>query len=315
MSHPALTDRYGRTMRKLRISLLDACNMRCVYCMPDDPVFSPQRDWIVAEEIVQIASHLVGMGLEEIRLTGGEPTLRPDLVAIAQSLSALPLQKLGLTSNGLVLERLLPALKATQCKHLNISLDSLDRGNFTRITQRDALPAVLRTLLTARDLGFSVKVNVVMLRGLNDHELLDFIDWSGREAIPVRFLEAMNIGVMQPQFTARLLPAEAMLATIRSFYHLTPLHDAPDATAFRFRADNGADIGFIASESKPFCGDCSRLRLTANGHLRPCLFTEQGIDMRGLAPQHYPAALASLLELKPAGRIAHVAQPMYQIGG
>ncbi len=315
MTHPALRDRHGRTMRKLRVSLLDACNMRCVYCMPEDPQFLAREQWASADEILHISRELVTLGLEEIRLTGGEPTLRPDLMEIIEGLSDLPLHKLGMTSNGLLLEKHLGALQQTQCQHLNISLDSLDAENFARITRRDAHATVMRTILLARDLGFKVKINAVILRGLNDHELLDFVNWSGREGIPVRFLEAMNIGVMQPHFQARLVPAAEMLTTIRAHYQLAAQLDKADATAFRYLADNYADVGFIASESQPFCGDCSRLRLTAQGHLRPCLFTEKGIDMRGLAAEYYPAALASLLEMKPIGRIAHVAQAMYQIGG
>ena len=312
---PALPDKYGRRMRKLRISLLDACNMRCVYCMPDKAHFMPREAWASTEEIVRISGYLCALGIEEIRLTGGEPTLRPELLSIVEGLSCLPLAKLGLTSNGILLGPHLEALEATACKYLNISLDSLSPENFLRITQRDVFETVMSTVLRARDKGFCVKINVVALRGLNDHEVLDFVDWSGRESIAVRFLEVMNIGVMEKDFIKRLIPAAEMIAVIRKHYQLVAQIDAADATAYRFQADNGADIGFIASESEPFCGNCSRLRLTPQGHLRPCLFTNTGIDLKGLAFAHYPAMLASLLELKPPGRVAHVAQPMYQIGG
>jgi cyclic pyranopterin phosphate synthase len=301
MTHPALKDRHGRIMRKLRISLLDACNMRCVYCMPEHPHFLPQKDWATAGELTAIARNLCALGIEEIRLTGGEPTLRPDMMAIVEGLSALPLSKFGLTSNGLLLGPYLDRLKKTRCQYLNISLDSLDRVNFQRITRNTGFDKVLSAILRARDLGFTVKVNAVALRGLNDHEVLDFVDWSGRERIAVRFLEAMNIGVMQAEFVKRLVPAAEMITQIRKSYHLTPQAGPADATAYTFKADNGADIGFIASETQPFCGTCSRLRLTPQGHLRPCLFKE--------------TALASLLEMKPVGRPHNVAQPMHQIGG
>ncbi len=315
MSHPAMQDRHGRIMRKLRISLLDACNMRCVYCMPEQPVFTSRKDWASADELIAIAGNLCALGIEEIRLTGGEPTLRPDMLDIVYGLSGLPLKKLGLTSNGLLLGGYLDALKDTSCRYLNISLDSLEKKNFNRITKRDVFDVVMATILRARDLGFHVKVNAVALRGLNDYEVLNFVDWSGREGIAVRFLEAMNIGVMQAEFTKRLIPAHEMIKTIREHYHLTKQLSPVDATAYTFKADNGADIGFIASESEPFCGTCSRLRLTPQGQLRPCLFKETGIDFRRLAPEYYPAALASLLEMKPGGRLRHITQPMYQIGG
>ncbi len=311
-----LQDKHGRRMRKLRISLLDACNMRCVYCMPEKPHFTPQEDWASAEEIVRIAGHLCALGIEEIRLTGGEPTLRADMLAIAEGLSGLGARKLGLTSNGLLLGEKLEALKTrTDLRFLNISMDSLDRDNFARITRKDVFETVHGTILKARDMGFSVKVNVVALRGLNDHEVLDFVDWSGREGVAVRFLEAMNIGVMEKDFAQRLIPAREMIGEIRKHYKLTAQVGEVDATAYTFVADNGADVGFIASESEPFCGNCSRLRLTAQGHLRPCLFTHTGINLKGVAFEHYPAAIASILDLKPGGRMAHVAQPMYQIGG
>ena len=313
--HAVMTDKHGRRMRKLRISLLDACNMRCVYCMPEQPHFLPKADWATAAELISIAEKLCALGIEEIRLTGGEPTLRPELLEIVEGLSQLPLQKLGLTSNALLLEDKLPALLAANCRYLNISLDSLNHENFQRITKRDALPAVMRSILRARNMGFAVKINVVALRGLNDHEVLDFVDWSGREGIALRFLEAMNIGVMQQQFVARLIPAREMIATISKHYRLTPKIDAPDATAYTFTVDNGADIGFIASESEPFCGGCSRLRLTPQGQIRPCLFMETGINLKPLTLEEYPAALAAVIAMKPAGRIEHVAQPMYQIGG
>jgi cyclic pyranopterin phosphate synthase len=215
----------------------------------------------------------------------------------------------------LLLSGLLDELAQTQCRYLNISLDSLDRNNFLRITRRDALHAVLDAILRARDLGFYVKVNAVALRSLNDHEVLDFVDWSGREQIPVRFLEAMNIGVMRSNFTQRLITARELIATIRTQYILRPKPNEMDATAYSFTADNGADIGFIASESEPFCGGCSRLRLTPKGHIRPCLFKDEGIDLKPLALEDYPEALARIIRMKPIGRIAHVAQPMYQIGG
>jgi cyclic pyranopterin phosphate synthase len=313
--HPVMLDSHGRRMRKLRISLLDACNMRCIYCMPEHPTFTPQEDCASADDLVRIAGNLCALGIEEIRLTGGEPTLRKDMMDIVRGLSELTLAKLGLTSNALLLGGMLGELAPTECRYLNISLDSLDATNFLRITRRDALDTVLSTILRARDLGFHVKVNVVAMRGLNDHEVLDFVDWAGRERIAVRFLEAMNIGVMQPEFAARLLPARDMIASIRKEYRLTPNTIEADATAYTFTADNGADIGFIASESEPFCGSCSRLRLTPKGHLRPCLFKDTGIDLKPLTLAEYPAVLADVIRLKPTGRIAHVAQPMHQIGG
>ena len=313
--HEVMVDKYGRRMRKLRISLLDACNMRCVYCMPDTPNFMPKEDWASAAQLIKIADNMCQLGIEEIRLTGGEPTLRKDLMPIIEGLSELPLQKLGLTTNAILLERILDDLITTNCQHINISLDSLNPENFLRITKRDVFDNVLRAALAARDMGFKVKVNVVVLRDLNDHEVLDFVKWSARENIPVRFLEVMNIGVMKADFKTRTIPARDMIAEIKKYYNLSPQNDAVDATAYTFKADNGADIGFIASESEPFCHSCSRLRLTPQGHIRPCLFTNTGINLKPLDLADYPLVLKNIIKMKPAGRLEHIAQPMYQIGG
>ncbi len=313
--HLPMIDHIGRKMRKLRVSLLDACNMRCVYCMPDNPLFLSRADWLPASELTRITSNLVTLGIEEIRLTGGEPTLRNDLMDIVQNMSKLSVQKLGLTTNGIKLDSFLDELRETECRYLNISLDSLHPETFSRITKHGAFHAVVRGILKARDLGFHVKVNTVVLRGINDQEIPDFVEWSAREAIAVRFLEVMNIGVMKQRFSKQFVAAREMITCIEQRYKLTRKLDAHDATAYTFRAENGADIGFIASESEAFCGTCSRLRLTSQGVLRPCLFANTGIDLKPLALDDYPHALQKALALKPTDRISHIEQPMYQIGG
>ena len=175
---------------------------------------------------------------------------------------------------------------------------------------------MLKAVLSARDKGFKVKVNAVILRGLNDHEIVDFVEWSAREKIPIRFLEVMNIGVMKPDFKNRTIPASEMINTIKTHFHLTPQDDEIDATAYTFHADNGANVGFIASESQAFCGSCSRLRLTPQGHIRPCLFTDTGIDLKTSIFRRLSINPAKkLISMKPIGRLEHIAQPMYQIGG
>jgi len=310
-----MIDKHGRCMRKLRISLLDACNLRCLYCMPEHPTFMPQKDWASAEDLVQITRNLVILGIEEIRLTGGEPLIRRDFIEIANELSTLPVKKLGLTTNAVLLAPYLPLLQHTSLQHINISLDSLDTENFIRITHRDKFNTVIDAILTAKALGFTVKVNAVIMRGVNDHELPAFVEWSAVHDIPVRFLEVMNIGVMKSQFQERFVPASDMMAMLRVDYQLSALNDMPDSTARNFRVSNGAKIGFITSESNPFCTGCSRLRLTPKGQIRPCLFMKEGIDLKSLAPEDYPKALATIIAMKPIGRIPHQPQPMYQIGG
>jgi len=310
-----LVDKHGRRMRKLRISLLDACNLRCLYCMPEHPTFMPKKDWASAKDLVRISSNLVSLGIEEIRLTGGEPLLRQDFIEIAKELSILPIKKLGLTTNALMLAPYLKPLQDTNLKYINISLDSLDAKNFYSITRRNEFDTVTGTILAAKRLGFIIKINAVIMKGVNEHELPSFVKWSAENDIPVRFLEVMNVGVMKSQFRERFLPASDMMTMLRADYQLNALNDMPDSTARNFRVSNGATIGFITSESNPFCTGCSRLRLTPKGQIRPCLFMKEGIDLKPLAPEDYPVALASTLSLKPIGRIPHQPQPMYQIGG
>lgn len=310
-----LVDKHGRRMRKLRISLLDACNLRCLYCMPEHPTFMPQKDWASATDLVRITRNLVKLGIEEVRLTGGEPLLRQDFIEIANELSTLPVKKLGLTTNALLLARHLPLLQHSKLQHLNISLDSLNAESFFRITRRDKFNTVMDAILTAKALGFVVKVNTVIMKGVNDHELPAFVEWSAVHNIPVRFLEVMNVGVMKSQFQERFLPASDMKTMLKADYQLSRLNDTPDSTSRNFRVSNGAKVGFIASESNPFCTGCSRLRLTPKGQIRPCLFMEEGINLKPLTLEDYSEVLPTLMAMKPIRRILHQPQPMYQIGG
>ncbi len=310
-----MIDKHGRRMRKLRISLLDACNLRCLYCMPEHPTFMPQKDWASAEDLAYITRNLVSMGIEEVRLTGGEPLMRRDFLVIAKALSLLPIRKLALTTNALLLAPYLPLLQHTKLKYLNISLDSLDAENYNRITRRDAFATVMDAIVAAKALGYIVKINTVIMRGVNDHELSAFVEWSAAHDIPVRFLEVMNIGVMKARFQEHFLPAADMKTMLTTDYQLNRLNDTSDSTSRNFRVSNGAEIGFITSESNPFCTGCSRLRLTPKGHIRPCLFMQEGIDLKSLTPREYPAVLAAIIAMKPVERIPHQPQPMYQIGG
>lgn len=312
---PALTDGYGRTMRKLRLSLLDACNFRCAYCMPAEPQFLPWASLLTPAEIVATCTELVRLGITQIRLTGGEPTLRRDFDEIALALSGLPLEKLGLTTNAFLLDQKLELLADTRCRHINISLDSLQPARFAAITGSDSLIRVRANALAAHARGFHVKVNVVVVRGCNDDELLDFAAFSAEHGIPVRFLELMKIGPRYREFDRLFVPADEMLQRLERTHALVPVTVSADSTSFVFRTPAGAELGFIASESRPFCGDCSRLRLSANGFLRACLMSEHGLNVRGLPPARLREAVGAVMRLKPGGRLPHIEQAMYQIGG
>ncbi len=311
-----LIDRYGRRIKKLRVSIMDLCNLRCFYCMPEKMQFMPKSQWLSSREIQNICQSLKGLGLEELRITGGEPTLRSDFIDIVEKLSELKFKKMGLTTNGVVLSRFLPALQNTSVSSINISLDSLDPENFFRITRRKEFYSVLDSIYMARDLGFQVKINCVVMKGVNDNEILDFVKFSAKEQIEVRFLELMKIGqACRLPLSDAFLPADSMIDTILSKYSLTKENVPLDATAFVYRISNGARIGFIASESKPFCGHCSRWRLSANGMLRACLMKEDGVNVRHKDTGELEQCLHQLLDLKPIERAKSIKQDMYQIGG
>jgi len=310
-----LIDNYGRRIRKLRVSLLDACNFRCVYCMPLNPVFMDSSRWLRPEEIESVCATLVDFGLEQIRLTGGEPTLRNDFRDIVLRLSSLPIKKLGLTTNGWDLAKELDFLSDTNCRHINISLDSLTKEIFNRITRRDNFDKVLDSVLSAKRLGFHVKINTVLMKGINDHEIFDFIRFSAEHDVEVRFLELMSIGQVNGSKDKLFVPASDIIQMISNTEELTAEQNECDSTSFNYKTLSGASIGFIASETLPFCHNCSRWRLSADGFLRACLMSEKGIYIRDVEPENYKSKLNELLIMKPYRKIERVEQDMYKIGG
>lgn len=313
-----LVDSYGRRVRKLRFSLNEACNMRCMYCMPPGQSYCFDNNFLSAQEIRHIVKNLVDFGIEEVRLTGGEPLLRKDFTAIAGELSNIGLKKLGLTTNAVMLEKLLPDLKKTELTHINISLDSLDPAVFRRITNLNSLHKTLRSIEKALNLGFRVKLNTVMLKGVNDEEVSSFMDFAAETGVETRFLELMRIGAANEYHSKRFISASEIISKISRDWDLSPLNDAPDSTSFNFRAaKNGKEavVGFIASESRPFCGSCSRLRITSRGELRPCIMLDAGPSLRGARPEDYEKILREIIEQKPLRRLERYQAGMNKIGG
>lgn len=312
---PVLNDPHGRWIRKLRVSLTDVCNLRCTYCMPANVRFQPASTLLPPDELVGMVAGLVDEGIRQIRLTGGEPLARREFREIAEGVAALPLGKFGLTTNGYWLEEHLPFLAGIGCRHVNVSLDSLQADRFEAITRTPFFDRVMSALLEAKAAGFPVKVNVVLIRGANDDEVEDFAAFSAEHGIPVRFLEYMKIGPQRGQHDELFVPAGEVIERLRLRHTLTPVEAEADATAFSFRTDDGAEIGFIASESRPFCDTCSRLRLSARGKLRACLMSEDGLSLVGVPREDYPEVLAEVMAMKPTGRLPEIAQPMHEIGG
>ena len=310
-----LKDFHGRHIHKLRLSLLDACNFRCIYCMPQNPRFMPSKFLLDRGEIAGITKILASLGIDEIRVTGGEPSLRPEFLQIVEDLSQLNLKKLGLTSNGFNLYKFLPALKNTECQHINFSLDGLSSKVFQKMTGSDTLKGVLKSLFVAKELDFKVKINAVVMRGFNDGEVENFVEFSARHGIEVRFLELMRIGVARQNFEKHFVSAGEIISRLKERWSLTLADSAPDSTSFSYYLNNGAHIGFIASESRPFCGNCSRLRLSANGVLHPCLMVDSGVSLKGQTREKMEQLLLRIMDQKPTGRIFDVERPMNQIGG
>lgn len=282
-----LIDTHGRTVRDLRLSITDRCNLRCVYCMPAEGMPWLSKDHLLTyEELTRLARVALECGVEGIRLTGGEPTVRAELPTLVRMLHALaPELDLSLTTNGLKLVELAPALRDAGLVRVNVSLDTLDRARFHQLARRDRLDDVLAGFAAAKRAGFTpIKVNAVLMRGFNDDEVLPLARWAREEGFELRFIEWMPLDFQRQWDRAKLVSADEILATLESEFALEPsADDDPSAPArtFRYR-DGGGRVGIIASVTRPFCGQCDRIRLTADGQLRTCLFSVREYDFRGV---------------------------------
>ena len=295
-----LVDAHGRTIGDLRISVTDRCNFRCQYCLPAEGLPWLDRAEVLSyEEIARIAGLLARMGVSDVRLTGGEPLARRHLHRLVAMLAADPhVQDLSLTTNGYLLRRQLTDLVAAGLRRLNVSLDALAPDTFFELTRRDALAEVLAGLEAAEAHAElrPIKVNVVALRGFTEDEVLRFADLARRRPYEVRFIEWMPLdadGKWQPE---KVLANSEVRAMIEAVHPLEPLGRDPHATARRYAfADGSGTLGFVSPVSQPFCGDCNRIRLTADGRLRTCLFSVNETDLR--APLRGGAADAELEEI------------------
>jgi cyclic pyranopterin phosphate synthase len=280
-----LRDGHGRLIGDLRVSVTDRCNFRCQYCMPADGLPWLQRtELLTFEEIVRVVRTLVPLGVRSVRLTGGEPLVRRELPKLITMLSAIDgLEDLSLTTNGYLLERMADELVDAGLERINVSLDSLSRDRFFQITRRDSLPQVIRGLETLErfpQLG-PVKVNCVAMRGFTEDEVIPFAELARRKPYQVRFIEFMPLDADHAWSEDRVLPGAEIRRMIDRVYPIEPLEREAHATArvWRFR-DGRGEIGFVDPVSEPFCADCDRIRLTAEGKLRTCLFSLHETDLR-----------------------------------
>ncbi len=280
-----LVDGHGRRIQDVRISVTDRCNFRCQYCMPAEGLPWLERSGVLSfEEIERIVGLLVDMGVHDVRLTGGEPLVRRDFPQLAARLAALPgLQDLSVTTNGFLLERDADALVAAGVHRFNISIDSLQRDRFFELTRRDALPKVLAGIeqLARHPEAHPIKINAVAIRGFTEEEALPFARFAREHPYEVRFIEFMPLDADRNWTPESVLSGAEIREAISAVYPLEPVEREPSATARVYRfADGQGQIGFIDPVSDPFCGDCNRIRLTADGKLRTCLFSVGETDLR-----------------------------------
>jgi cyclic pyranopterin phosphate synthase len=326
-----LVDTFGRVHTDLRISVTDRCNFRCSYCMPAENMkWLPREGILTYEEIVRVARVLKDLGVTAVRLTGGEPLVRADLPVLVRKLSALGFDDLSLTTNGVGLPHLAGALYDAGLRRVNVSCDSLNRERFAAITRRDALNAVLAGMDAAEAAGLApVKINVVLMRGVNEDEVVDFAAFARETARPVRFIEYMPLDAAHAWERPDVVPGQEIVERINAVFPLEAVGSRDDdpAPADRYRfVDGHGEVGVIASVTDAFCGTCNRLRLTADGALRNCLFATQESSVRdllrsGASDADLEALCRHVVWLKRAGHgiddpgFAPPERPMSQIGG
>jgi GTP 3',8-cyclase len=300
-----LVDSHGRVMRDLRVSVTDRCNFRCMYCLPETeaaenfyrnrwatvvnpaPIarqWQPKQNILSFEEVERVVRLAVSLGIEKVRITGGEPLLRQDVEELIARLGRIDgIRDLAMTTNGFLFQKKAAALRAAGLQRVSFSCDSLDPDNFKRITGRNGLTELLASVRLARELGFApVKVNAVIIRGINDHEIETLAEFAARESLSMRFIEFMPLDSGRAWQREMVVPGSEILRRLQARFELGAVSSAnASETAKRWRLGGStAEIGIIAPVSEPFCGHCNRLRLTADGKMRTCLFSVVEHDFR-----------------------------------
>jgi cyclic pyranopterin phosphate synthase len=282
-----LVDSFGRPHNNLRISVTDRCNIRCVYCMPEQVEFLPRAQLLSFEEIERFVRIAVTLGIDKVRLTGGEPLVRRDLPVLIEKLAAIPgIKDIGLTTNGILLAPVARALWDAGLRRINVSLDTMDAGKFQQLTRRTGFEQVIEGILAAKETGFEpVKVNAIAMRGVTEDDVVPLARFSRQHGLELRYIEYMPLdGGHQWEREKVLFAADIIDLLERGIGPLRPVVDQdPRAPALDYDwVDGGGRIGFIASVSRPFCLSCNRIRLTSDGKLRNCLFALEETDIRGL---------------------------------
>ncbi|MCS6964103.1 GTP 3',8-cyclase MoaA [Thermoflexus sp.] len=323
-------DQFGRHIRYLRISLTDRCNLRCVYCMPEKMVFLPREELLTDEELIRLVRLFAELGFDKIRLTGGEPTVRPHLVELVTRMAAFPgIREISMTTNGLRLKALAEPLARAGLKRVNVSLDTLDPEKFRRITRWGHLEEVWEGILAAEAAGLTpIKLNAVVVRGYNDQDIPDLAALTLTRPWQVRFIEVMPFADVAPFAQQAIVSTAEMIQILEGeFGPLEPVNDGRldgEARVYRIRGAVGS-VGFISPVSEPFCAQCNRVRLTAEGRLRLCLLRDDEVDLReplraGASDEELKALIRAAIWRKPWGHglpegVIPMARVMSQIGG
>ncbi len=309
MALPPLTDPFARTITYLRVSVTDRCDLRCGYCMPEDMRFLPKADVLSFEELERLCAVFVRAGVTKLRITGGEPLVRKDILSflrgVARHLDDGGLKELALTTNATRLALFARDLAEIGIKRVNISLDTLDRETFKRITKRDALPAVLEGIDAAREAGLKVKINTVALKHDNAHEIPRIIQWAHERGMDVSLIETMPLGEIEQDRTDQYISLADVRANLASFWTLRDVNETTGGpSAYARIAETGGRLGFITPLSHNFCASCNRVRLTCTGRLYLCLGQDEHVDFRaalrgGASDDDLHALLLEALSIKP----------------
>ncbi len=307
-SAPPLIDSFGRQISYLRLSVTDRCDLRCAYCMPERMQFLPKSEVLSLEELHRLALAFIARGVTKIRLTGGEPLVRRDMMDLVRALGRAigdGLEELTLTTNGTQLAQHAEALAAAGVKRVNVSLDTRDPALFARLTRRDQLPAVLDGIAAAKAAGLHVKINTVALKGLNEAEIPDFMHWGHSEGHDMTLIEVMPLGEVEDERVDHYLPLTAVRDRLEDRFTLIPLAPRTGGPARYVRVEEtGGTLGFITPLTQNFCAGCNRVRITATGQLYACLGGAEKVDLRAAlrskAPEEELAvALDRAMQIKP----------------
>ena len=323
----SLCDGYGRVIDYLRISVTDRCNLRCFYCMPAGGIpFLPHEKIFSYEELLRIADIFINLGIKKIRITGGEPLVRNDVLYFIDQLgSRRSLEELTLTTNGTLLAEYAHDLYSAGIRRVNVSLDTLDRKRYERVVGVDCFPLVLHGIETARVHGMRIKLNVVAMKGVNDHEFSEFVRFGIEKNIDVRFIEVMphsgNTDIARDMY----ISSDEIFNALHKRFSLRPAENAARSTTARSFSvgESGIKVGFISAISHPFCAHCNRVRLMADGNFRTCLFSDSGINLkkvieRGARDEEIETAIKTAVMQKPfQHRLTKTASAliMHRIGG